>query len=369
MPIDLREFASGDTDYIAKMNANVATLENFLSQLETQVAAIAGTNQLSVGMFFDSLFNHADALIGPGSYLPTPSGTTLNIAAGGAFLQEEQTVVSSFITTPLGFIGVAVGTWYIVVTTSGAPTKNEEQLSGSMYSVYWNGSSFSAITRLVPVFYDTVEAEASRDRTSISAVKFTTLDARLESGETATAGAVAAAAVAVTKANQALNAVAALDAELGLAATFATRKVGCSIDGTTGVKGAIQVDFIGTIIGWSVIADVAGTLQVEVDKIASSAPPAAPAIPNTSTDKISASAPVALTAAQSASSAEAGVSTWSLAVAKWDVIQFNVVTVSTLTRATLYLRIRETPPDVVMVTGHIASTAQVDVSYGPFSVA
>ena len=368
MPVDLREFASGDTDYIAKMNANVSTLENFLNQLETQVASIAGTNQLSVGMFFDALFNHADALIGPGAYQPVASGTTLNVAPGGAFLQEDQTVVSSFVTTPLGFTGAATDTYYIVVTTSGAPTKNTDQLPGSMYSVYWNGSSLSAITRLVPVFYDTAEAEASRDRTAISATKFTTLDARLESGETATAGAVAGAASAVTKANQALAAVAALDAELGLAATYTTRKVGCAVDGTTGVKGAIQVDFEGTIIGWSVIADAAGTLEVEIDKKASSAPPAAPQIPNTTTDKISASAPIALSTAQSAARAESGVSTWNRAVAKWDVLQFNVVAVSGMTRATLYVRIQETPPAVGIGGAHIASTAQVDTSYGPFSV-
>lgn len=127
---------------------------------------------------------------------------------------------------------------------------------------------------------------------------------------------------------------------------LSARKVGITIDGfdsviSTGVKGSIQVDFAGTIIGWSIEADQAGDITVEVDKHASSAPPAAPAIPNTTTDKISASAPIALSAAQSAAAAAAGVSTWTTAVAQWDSIQFKVASAATLKRVALYLRIQE----------------------------
>lgn len=122
-------------------------------------------------------------------------------------------------------------------------------------------------------------------------------------------------------------------------------RVGITIDNgssaiTTGVKGSIQVDFAGTIIGWSIEADQAGDITVEVDKKASSAPPSDPAIPNTTTDKISASAPVALSSAQSAASAASGVSTWTTTVAQWDSIQFNVASATTVQRVTLYLRIQ-----------------------------
>lgn len=124
------------------------------------------------------------------------------------------------------------------------------------------------------------------------------------------------------------------------------RKVGITVDGsgsavTTGIKGAIQVDFAGTIIGWSVIADQAGSLTIEVDKKSSSAPPNTPAIPNTTTDKISASAPIELSTAQSAASGTTGVSTWTTSVSQWDVIQFNVATATTCQRVTAYIRIQE----------------------------
>ena len=125
----------------------------------------------------------------------------------------------------------------------------------------------------------------------------------------------------------------------------AVHTVGITIDGggaaiTTGIKGSIQVDFAGSVIGWSIEADQAGSIQVEIDKHASSAPPAVPAIPNTTTDKISASAPVALATAQSAAVAAAGVSTWTTTVAQWDSIQFNVALATTVQRVTLYLRIQ-----------------------------
>ena len=118
------------------------------------------------------------------------------------------------------------------------------------------------------------------------------------------------------------------------------RKVGVTVDGSTGVKGSVQVDFRGTIIGWSIQADVAGSMTVEVSKKAGTQ--ALPAVPNTTTDKISASAPISLSSAQTKGVDASGVLTWTnTAVAIWDSIQFNVTTVTTITRATLYLRIQE----------------------------
>jgi hypothetical protein len=38
------------------------------------------------------------------------------------------------------------------------------------------------------------------------------------------------------------------------------------------------------------------------------------------------------------------VETWDYHVSKWDVIQFKVASASLVTRATLYLRLRETLP-------------------------
>ena len=112
-----------------------------------------------------------------------------------------------------------------------------------------------------------------------------------------------------------------------------------TVDGTTGVKGSIQVDFAGTIIGWSMQADVSGSMTVEVSKRAGTQ--ALPVVPDPVTHKISASAPITLSSAQAAGAGPSGVSTWNVAVAQWDSIQFKVASVTTVARAAFWLRIQE----------------------------
>jgi hypothetical protein len=138
------------------------------------------------------------------------------------------------------------------------------------------------------------------------------------------------------------------------------RKVGVTVDDTTGIKGLVQLDFEGVIVGWSIIANTAGAITVEVSKKASSPPPAAPAIPHITTDKISASAPIALAGTQSAASGEAGVSTWTLDVNPWDVMQFNVTAITTITRATLYVRIMEQFPESFITLPTIVPMTEVN---------
>jgi hypothetical protein len=315
--ITLRTFASGDTDYIAKLNQNSSTIKAAIDQLQAQAgAAGGGGGSISIGTFLGALFNSADALIGPSSYVPSQSGSTLTVSPGAMYRQSTQSVVNKLTSSTLSFVAQPTGTYYVVIDSAGLPNRSSTFLDGTVYSVQWNGVAFfGEPIRVAPCFYDTAEATASRSSliageflSPPDSVEFPTLDARLEATESATAG---------------------------------TRKIGCTIDNTTGLKGAIQIDFAGTIIGWSIIADVAGTVQVEVSRAPSSPPPAAPGIPNPTTQKISASAPIALSAAISASAGEAGVSTWDVDLDAWDVIQFNVASVSFLTRATLYLRIQQ----------------------------
>lgn len=108
---------------------------------------------------------------------------------------------------------------------------------------------------------------------------------------------------------------------------------------STGVKGYIQIPFAGTIIGWSLIANVSGTLAMDIWKVSSSAPPTAPTIP-TSANIISASAGPSLSSAQSSSVGSSGVSTWTTAVSQWDVLGFQLNSISTITRFTLEIQIQ-----------------------------
>ena len=83
MALDLNTFASGDTDYIAKMNQNVAAIESAINALQLQAQAGGPGTALAAGMMMHALFNGADALIGPESYLPTPSGSVPPDGTGG----------------------------------------------------------------------------------------------------------------------------------------------------------------------------------------------------------------------------------------------------------------------------------------------
>lgn len=326
MAIELRTFASGDTDYIAKLNANSSAIKAAIDALQAQVAALSANGGgegggASLGLLMMALFNNADALIGPMAYQPTLVGSTATIAPGAMYRASSTAVVASLAAVNIGFGGLPAQLYYIVVDSVGQPSRSPDIVPGTAYMVEWSGTAFvGEPERIAPAFYDTDEAAASRISDAMVPPEFldspptgppfthyATLDERLEAIEELVAG--------------------------------VTRKVGCTVDSTTGIKGAIQLDFAGTIVGWSVIADASCNLSVDVCRASSSAPPGAPAIPNTTTDKISASAPIALSSAQSASSAEAGVSTWDADLEQWDVLLFNVTSVSALTRATLYLRI------------------------------
>jgi hypothetical protein len=124
---------------------------------------------------------------------------------------------------------------------------------------------------------------------------------------------------------------------LDLPASMTYTSISFWIDGggaviSTGLKGYRQLEFACSIVGWSLYADQAGSISIDVDAHASSAPPAAPSIPNTTTDKISAGAPIALSSAQSASGGISEVSTWTASRALWDTIALNVTSAVTVTK-------------------------------------
>ncbi len=338
MAIELREFASGDTDYIAKLNANVAALKAAIDALQLQAGSASGVNEITVAAFWDALFNSADCAIGPDAYYPTQGATTASVAKGGFYLAEIQTPVKKDIATVLNFAGQTAGTKYITISSTGEPTLQSTLLAGAAWSVYWSGSAFVGDPiRVAPCLFDASEATAARNSTALGAldsppeaIEYRTLDDRLEAAEEIAAEANAVAQEALTTLY-----------EFGLSGGK-VRYVGCTVDFNSGAQGAIQIDFAGTIIGWHVIADVTGNLQVSISRQHSSAPPSAPNVPDISTDKISAAAPIVLSGARSAAGAEDEVATWDTEVFQWDVIQFAVDSTATVGYATVVLRIQET---------------------------
>jgi hypothetical protein len=97
-------------------------------------------------------------------------------------------------------------------------------------------------------------------------------------------------------------------------------------------KAFYTVTFNGTIQGWYLTADVAGDLVIDVWKAANAIPTNANSI--TGTEKPT------LTAQQIAS--DAALTTWTATVVPGDVLGFEIESVTSITQATLVLRILKT---------------------------
>ena len=361
MTIVLNNFASGDTDYISKMNSNVSEITAAINALQAAAGGGGPGTAVSAGLFMDALFNQSDCLIGPESFVVTQHASTVSVAPGTLYMADQKTVVASYAEQSLNFAAQTARQYYIVVGGGGIVNFRTTLEPGSIYSVVWAGTGVGFLgdpTRICACFYDATEATASRmstvmgeDLSPTAPLQYDTLDDRLEATE-----------------EIAIDAKDIADDVLAIVQLGGIRKVGLTVDGSgsvisPGVKGIVQLDYAGTIVGWSIVGDVVGSITVEVQKKASSPPPAAPGIPNTTTDKISASAPIAISSAQSAAGGESQVATWNTDIVLWDVVQFTVTAVTTITRATLYLRIREVPP-LGVATGAIAGTPGTWVPLG-----
>jgi len=114
--------------------------------------------------------------------------------------------------------------------------------------------------------------------------------------------------------------------------------VGITVDGgggvvpTTGVKGYIRVPYSGTITGWTLFGDVAGSCEFDVKKSTFAGFPP--------TVSIVAGDPPELVAQQAAESST--LTGWTLAITAGDVLSFNLVSVSTLSRITLEIQVNKT---------------------------
>lgn len=115
-----------------------------------------------------------------------------------------------------------------------------------------------------------------------------------------------------------------------------TRDLIVVIDGggaaiTTGVKGDVRIDFDCTILNWTLLADLTGSIQVDIWKKAYSGYP--PTVVNTIT---SASPPTLSAANHNTNSTLSG---WTKTISAGETLRFNVDSASAITRVTLILKI------------------------------
>lgn len=119
-----------------------------------------------------------------------------------------------------------------------------------------------------------------------------------------------------------------------LPSSISSGSIGITIDGgysvvTTGSKGYVYIPFACTIVSATLLADQTGSIEVDVKKCAYGSFPG--------TASITASTPPTLSSAQS--SQDATLTGWTTSVSAGDVIEFYVNSASTITRATLILKV------------------------------
>lgn len=186
MTITLQDYASGDTNYVSKLNSNNDVLEAAIDSLQTATSA-GGSATVSVPTAYAALFGSTVALIGAASYACTDAGSgNLSVASGYCYRPSLIAVVSKGTSTTLAFTGLTAATYYIVVGSTGTPERTDSSTE-AIYSVVWTGSAFGAITRLAAIVWGASDWIAAQTSTALSA-SYTTLDARFEAIESLAGG-------------------------------------------------------------------------------------------------------------------------------------------------------------------------------------
>jgi hypothetical protein len=181
MPTPMVELDDGDTNYVAKINANFANSFADTGALEAQQQASIGGGSATTGMMA-ALFGTGASIIGQDSYVTTGSGSTLTVGTGFYWAPSLQKVVRSTIAATLSFVGLSAATYYVSIDASGAASRSPSMTSSSVYSVVWTGSAFGAITLLVPIVWGAADDIAAQTSTALAA-SYTSLDARFEAIE------------------------------------------------------------------------------------------------------------------------------------------------------------------------------------------
>ena len=198
MAVSIQSFANGDTDYIAKHNANYQNLKVAVEALQAAIAIQAGGGDASatVAVAYDALFGPADAILGEGSYLPSQSSAhNLSIAAGYAYVTASDAVVTQGSPTILDFTGQSTGTYYIHVDNAGVPSF-DQVTTNALYSVSYDSGTgnFSSIARYGNLAWS--YQDWSNAQTNLWSITYDGLDDRLTGIEGSSYGVLQKTAVA-----------------------------------------------------------------------------------------------------------------------------------------------------------------------------
>lgn len=173
----LNTYANGDTNYVAKLNADNGALVAAVGNLQDQAAG-STTGFASAAILLAQLFGSMPSLVGYDSYGCTGSGAILTVAPGVAWKPSTSSLVQLGASALIDFTGQAAATYYVAIDSAGAPSR-VSSTTEAFFSVVWTGTAFGAITRLAQCFMTAAEQQALLHSTALS-LDFSTLLARLE---------------------------------------------------------------------------------------------------------------------------------------------------------------------------------------------
>jgi hypothetical protein len=147
MTLALQTFANGDTNYVAKHNANYGDIQSAVNGILTALGASSGA---STGNLLQALFGTTTAFLGNTSYTQSTAGTVLTLSSGYAWRPDLGNVLFKGTATALDFAGQSAATYYILLGADGTPARSTSS-TFALYSVVWSGSAFGAITAVAPI--------------------------------------------------------------------------------------------------------------------------------------------------------------------------------------------------------------------------
>ena len=179
-----KNFVAGMTDYMAKHNANYATIEDKLNYILSMLTGQSG-GDLSVPVGLQEIFDRA-GIIGIGSYDFSEgalAGPGYNLGVNSGAYWSGTTFLHKTTSASLSMSGRATGTWYIYLDGSGAPALSDSAKADTVRQFHWDSGahvvSAKALYQGISVLFDGDDFadcldSAARNKT------FTKLSDRLE---------------------------------------------------------------------------------------------------------------------------------------------------------------------------------------------
>ncbi|MDD5640022.1 MAG: hypothetical protein PHX53_00120 [Syntrophales bacterium] len=154
-----KNFVAGMTDYMAKHNANYATIEDKLNYILSMLTGQAG-GDLSVPVGLQEIFDRK-GIIGVGSYdfaEGALSGPSYNLGVNAGAYWSGANFLHKATATTLSLAGRATGTWYVYLDGSGTPALSDVVKEDTVRQFHWDSGSHvvsgKAVYQGVSVLFD-----------------------------------------------------------------------------------------------------------------------------------------------------------------------------------------------------------------------